>query len=81
MNREEIKEALKNIVAEQLSIKTEDISDTSTFDELGADSLDRVEVVMKIEEALNIELNDDEMERITTFSVLVDYVDRVSQGS
>lgn len=81
MNREEIKEALKKIIAEQLSIKAEDIGDTSTFDELGADSLDRVEVVMKIEEALNLELNDDEMERITTFVALVDYVERVSQGS
>jgi acyl carrier protein len=81
MNREELRDKLKAIIAGQLSIKSEDIIDGATFDELGADSLDRVEVVMKIEEALDIELNDDEMEKISTFAELVDYVDRISQDN
>ncbi len=81
MNREELRDKLKAIIASQLSIKPEDIIDGVTFDELGADSLDRVEVVMKIEEVLDLELNDDEMEKISTFAELVDYVDRVAQNS
>ncbi|MCL5436609.1 MAG: acyl carrier protein [Candidatus Dependentiae bacterium] len=80
MNREELREKLKSIIASQLSIKPEEIADGITFDELGADSLDRVEVVMKIEEAFDIELNDDEMEKITTFGALVEYVDKVLQA-
>lgn len=78
MSREELRDRLQAIIAGQLSIKPEDIIDSATFDELGADSLDRVEVVMKIEEALDVELDDDEMEKIGTFSELVDYVDKVA---
>lgn len=81
MNREELREKLKSIVAGQLSINTEDIIDGATLDELGADSLDRVEVVMKIEEVLDLELNDDEMEKIATFGELVDYIDKAAHSN
>lgn len=75
MNREELREKLRAILAGQLSINPTDIIDGATFDEMGADSLDRVEFVMKLEEALDLELNDDEMEKISTFGELVDYID------
>lgn len=79
MNREELREKLKSIVAGQLSVSPSDIVDGATLDELGADSLDRVEIVMKIEEAFDLELNDDDMEKISTFVELVDYIDKVMQ--
>lgn len=70
---------LAKIIAEQLSIKVSDITDDATLEQLGADSLDRVEIVMKAEEAFGIELNDDEMEKIFRLSELLAYVVRVRQ--
>ncbi len=66
---------LRKIVADQLSIKSDEIKGEQTFDELGADSLDRVEIIMKIEEALDIELDDDKAEKIVNFDELVKYVE------
>ncbi|MBN2267325.1 MAG: acyl carrier protein [Candidatus Babeliaceae bacterium] len=70
----DVRKKLSSIVAEQLSIKTEEIGDDVTFDILGVDSLDRVEIVMKIEEEFDIEMNDDEAEKLKTFSDLLAYV-------
>lgn len=70
---------LSILVAEQLSIKPEDINDEATFDTLGADSLDRVEIIMKVEEAFGIEVDDAEAEKLTSFGALVAYVDLLRQ--
>lgn len=70
---------IKQIIADQLSIQSEELKPGVSFDELGADSLDRVEIIMKIEEALDLELNDDEAEKITTIDQLVEYVDSLQE--
>ena len=75
MDAQEIKEKVKNIVAEQLGTDKSKIQDDSSFvDDLGADSLDTVELVMALEEELEIEIPDDEAEKITTVQKAVDYI-------
>lgn len=70
-----IEERVKKIVAEQLSTSEDEISNTSSFvDDLGADSLDTVELVMALEEEFNCEIPDDEAEKITTVQQAVDHI-------
>ncbi len=70
-----IEERVKKIVAEQLSTSEDEISNTSSFvDDLGADSLDTVELVMALEEEFNLEIPDDEAEKITTVQQAVDHI-------
>ena len=69
-----IEERVKKIVAEQLGVK-EDISNEASFvDDLGADSLDTVELVMALEEEFECEIPDEEAEKITTVQQAIDYV-------
>ncbi len=69
-----IEDRVKKIVAEQLGVK-EDISKDSSFvDDLGADSLDTVELVMALEEEFECEIPDEEAEKITTVQQAIDYV-------
>ena len=76
MSREEIFETLKSKIAENLSIDEEIIKLESTFvDDLSADSLDIVELVMSIEEEFGIEIPDSEAEKIVTVSDVVDYIE------
>ena len=70
-----IEEQVKNIVAEQLGVKGEEVKNESSFvDDLGADSLDTVELVMALEEEFDTEIPDDEAEKITTVQQAIDYV-------
>jgi acyl carrier protein len=70
-----IEDRVKKIVAEQLSVKEEDIKNESSFiDDLGADSLDTVELVMALEDAFGTEIPDEEAEKITTVQLAIDYV-------
>ena len=63
------------IVAEQLDVETSEIkSDSSFVDDLGADSLDTVELVMALEEEFDAEIPDDEAEKITTVKLAVDFI-------
>ena len=63
------------IVSEQLGVSVQDVTGTSSFvDDLGADSLDTVELVMALEEEFSIEIPDDEAEQITTVQQAVDYI-------
>jgi acyl carrier protein len=67
---------VKQIIAEQLGVDEPDIKPTSHFvDDLGADSLDQVELVMAFEEEFGIEIPDDEAEKITTVQSAVDYIE------
>ena len=67
---------IKKIVAEHLGVDEAKITDTSAFvDDLGADSLDQVELVMAFEEAFNIEIPDDAAEKIVTVNDAISYVD------
>ena len=75
-----IEERVKGIVAEQLSIGAEEIKNESSFiDDLGADSLDTVELVMALEEEFDIEISDDEAENISTVQSASDYINKNSE--
>ena len=70
-----VEERVKQIVVEQLSVKEDEVSAESSFvDDLGADSLDTVELVMALEEEFNCEIPDEEAEKITTVQQAVDYI-------
>lgn len=72
---ENIDDRVKKIVAEQLGVKQEDIKNESSFiDDLGADSLDTVELVMALEDAFETEIPDEQAEKITTVQLAIDYV-------
>ena len=70
-----IEERIKKIVAEQLGSGEDEITNESSFiDDLGADSLDTVELVMALEEEFDIEIPDDDAEKIATVQAAIDYV-------
>jgi len=70
-----IDDRVKKIVIEQLGVKDEEVKNTASFvDDLGADSLDTVELVMALEEEFECEIPDEEAEKITTVQQAVDYV-------
>jgi acyl carrier protein len=70
-----IEERVKKIVMEQLGVKEEEVvSEASFVDDLGADSLDTVELVMALEEEFETEIPDEEAEKITTVQLALDYV-------
>lgn len=70
-----IEERVKKIVAEQLGAKEEDVTSEASFvDDLGADSLDTVELVMALEEEFECEIPDEEAENIRTVKQAIDYV-------
>ncbi|MBU1235179.1 MAG: acyl carrier protein [Gammaproteobacteria bacterium] len=72
---ENIEQRVKKIVAEQLGVNEGDIKiDSSFVDDLGADSLDTVELVMALEEEFECEIPDEEAEKITTVQQAVDYI-------
>ena len=72
---ETIEQRVKKIVAEQLGVNDADIKPDSTFvDDLGADSLDTVELVMALEEEFECEIPDEEAEKITSVQQAVDYI-------
>ncbi|ALQ07830.1 MULTISPECIES: acyl carrier protein [Pseudoalteromonas] len=71
----DIQERVKKIIIEQLGVKEEEVKNESSFvDDLGADSLDTVELVMALEEEFDTEIPDEEAEKITTVQTAIDYV-------
>jgi len=74
-NMDNIEQRVKKIVAEQLGVNEADIKTDSSFvDDLGADSLDTVELVMALEEEFECEIPDEEAEKITNVQQAIDYV-------
>ncbi|MFT4608695.1 MAG: acyl carrier protein [Glaciecola sp.] len=70
-----VEDRVKKIVAEQLGAKEEDVTNGASFvDDLGADSLDTVELVMALEEEFETEIPDEEAEKITSVQLAIDYV-------
>ena len=70
---------VKKIVAEQLGVNEAEIKNTSSFvDDLGADSLDTVELVMALEEEFETEIPDEEAEKITTVQQAIDFITKNS---
>lgn len=72
-----IEERVKKIVCEQLGVKEEDVKLSSSFvEDLGADSLDTVELVMALEEEFETEIPDEDAEKITTVALAIDYINQ-----
>ena len=72
-----IDERVKSVVVKQLGVKEEDVKNDSKFiDDLGADSLDTVELVMGLEEEFDTEIPDEEAEKITTVQQAIHYVNK-----
>lgn len=70
-----IEDRVKKIVIEQLGVKEDEVKNSASFvDDLGADSLDTVELVMALEEEFDIEIKDEEAEKITTIQEAIDFV-------
>jgi|TARA_B110000196_G_scaffold277385_1_gene255895 acyl carrier protein len=70
-----VEERVQKIVVEQLGVKDEDVNSAASFvDDLGADSLDTVELVMALEEEFKTEIPDEDAENITTVQQAVDYI-------
>jgi acyl carrier protein len=76
----DIEERVKKIVVEQLGVDESEVKlDSSFIDDLGADSLDTVELVMALEEEFGAEIPDEDAEKITTVQAAVDYI-KAQQG-
>ncbi len=72
-----VSEKVKSIIAEQLGVKKEEVNDEAKFiDDLGADSLDTVELVMALEEEFGIEIPDEDAEKMATVGEAVKYIEQ-----
>jgi acyl carrier protein len=75
-----VEERVKQIIVEQLGVDEGEVTPTASFvDDLGADSLDTVELVMAFEEAFSIEIPDEDAEKITTVKDAVGYIEKHSK--
>ena len=76
-----VTDKVKGIIVEQLGVGEEEVTpDASFVDDLGADSLDTVELVMALEEEFNIEIPDEDAEKITRVKEAVDYIETHSKA-
>ncbi len=77
-----VEEKVKQIIVEQLQVDEAEVTPTASFQEdLGADSLDVVELVMQFEEAFDLEIPDEEAEKIKTVQDAVDYIKKHGKGT
>jgi len=76
MNRDQISVQVRQLLAEQLTIDFTKITEQSTLNELGADSLDRVEIIMKIEDLFGVEISDDDADRLTGVDSIIAYLEQ-----
>jgi acyl carrier protein len=75
-----VEERVKNIVVEQLGVEPEQVTTEASFvDDLGADSLDNVELVMALEEEFGMEIPDEEAEKIRTVGEAINYINSVAE--
>ena len=70
-----IEDKVKKIISEKLSVDIEEIVPEASFvDDLGADSLDLVELIMSMEEEFDIDISDEDAEKLVTFKDVIDYI-------
>ena len=75
-----IEERVKKIIVEQLGVKEDEVKNSASFvEDLGADSLDTVELVMALEEEFDTEIPDEEAEKITTVQAAIDFINANQQ--
>jgi acyl carrier protein len=76
-----VQERVKNIICDQLAVESEKVTDTASFiDDLGADSLDIVELVMTMEEEFELDIPDEDAEKMKTVGDVVSYI-KTKKGS
>ena len=74
---ENLENKIKEIIVDKLGIEESEITDSASFtNDLGADSLDTVELIMEFEEEFGIEIPDDDAEKITTVGSAVEYIEK-----
>ena len=72
----DVGEKVRSIIAEQLGVKPEEVKAQASFiDDLGADSLDTVELIMALEEEFNVEIPDEDAEKMTTVGEAISYIE------
>lgn len=76
-----VAERVKKIIVDQLGVNAEQVTDEASFiDDLGADSLDTVELVMALEEEFGMEIPDEEAEKISTVKAAIEYIEKNKVG-
>ncbi|MGX7092656.1 acyl carrier protein [Hutsoniella sourekii] len=68
---------VKSMIVERFGVQDESVTESMSFDDLGADSLDVVELVMELEDKYNIQFEDDKIEKLNTIGDAVNYIDQV----
>ena len=79
---EAVSDRVRAIIAEQLGVKPEEVTDGASFiEDLGADSLDTVELVMALEEECGVEIPDEDAEKMSSVGEAIKYIDSKSAGA
>jgi len=77
-----VEERVKSIIVEQLGVDADEVTQDASFvEDLGADSLDQVELIMAFEEEFGVEISDDEAEKIRKVKDAVDYIEKRAKAS
>lgn len=80
-DKKEIAERVKSIILEKLDVEKDDINDEAAFiDDLGADSLDTVEMIMELEDEFDLEIPDEVAEKLTTVGEAIKYIQKHAGG-
>jgi acyl carrier protein len=80
--KKEVVEKVKQIISEQLGVDEAEVTPSASFtDDLGADSLDQVELVMALEEAFSVSVSDEDTEKLLTVQDAIDYVDKHAKAA
>jgi acyl carrier protein len=75
--KKEVVEKVRQIISEQLGVDEAEVTPSASFtDDLGADSLDQVELVMALEEEFDLQINDEDTEKMTTVQSAIDYIEK-----